>query len=115
MSGSRPPVIVQGRYDLRQGAGGYAPIVGALGALAVPGIVVLFTVPAHHSHNAAQLITLAAGFLIISVIASLIGSVSLAGIAAAFASPGLIHMSKRTEVANRVTPISLMPIVLGMG
>ena len=42
----------------------------------------LFAVPGHHSHDEAQLITLAAGFLITSVIASLIGSVSLAGIAA---------------------------------
>lgn len=82
MSDTEPTVSVQGRYDLRQGAGGYAPIVGALGALAVPGIIVLFTVPTKPSRDTALLITLAAGLLIVSVIGSLIGSISLAGVAA---------------------------------
>lgn len=82
MSSPEQTVSVQGRYDLRQGAGGYAPIVGALGALAVPGIVVLFTVSPKPAPHEALLITLAAGLLIVSVIGSLIGSVSLAGIAA---------------------------------
>ena len=82
MSNSEQPVSVQGRFDLRRGAGGYAPIIGALGALAVPGLVVLFTVPAKHSHYDTQLIALAAGLLIIAVIGSLISSISLASIAA---------------------------------
>jgi hypothetical protein len=75
-------VSIQGRYDPRQGAGGYAPIIGALGALAVPGIVILFTVPTKPTPHQLQLMTLAAGLLIVSVIGSLIGSISLAGIAA---------------------------------
>lgn len=82
MSSPERPVSVQGRYDLRQGAGGYAPIVGALGALAVPGIIVLFTVPPKPAPHEVLFITLAAGLLIVSVIGSLIGSISLAGIAA---------------------------------
>jgi hypothetical protein len=82
MSTSEQMTSVQGRYDLRRGAGGYAPIVGALGALAVPGIIVLFTIPPKPAPQDRLLVTLAAGLLIISVIASLIGSVSLAGIAA---------------------------------
>jgi hypothetical protein len=76
------PVTVQGRYDPRQGAGGYAPIIGALGALAVPGIVILFTTPTKPTPHQLQLMTLAAGFLIVTVIASLVGSISLAAIAA---------------------------------
>lgn len=82
MSDSEQTVFVQGRYDLRQGAGGYAPIVGAFGALAVPGIIVLFTIPPKLAPHNTLLITLAAGLLMVSVIGSLIGSISLAGIAA---------------------------------
>jgi len=69
----------EGRYDIRRGAAGYAPIIGALGALAVPAIVVLFPV---HGHVSAPLVTLAAGFLIVAMIASITGSIGLAGIGA---------------------------------
>ena len=39
------PAKAEGRYDIRRGAEGHAPIIGAFGVLAVPAIVVLFTVP----------------------------------------------------------------------
>jgi len=35
----------EGRYDIRQGAAGYAQIIGTFGALAVPALFVLFAVP----------------------------------------------------------------------
>lgn len=35
----------EGRYDVRRGAAGYSPVIGTFGALAVPAIIVLFTVP----------------------------------------------------------------------
>ncbi|HEX3962882.1 MAG TPA: hypothetical protein VHZ03_40660 [Trebonia sp.] len=48
----------------------------------MPGIVIIFTIPTKPSPQQMQLMTLAAGLLIISVIGSLIGSISLAAIAA---------------------------------
>jgi hypothetical protein len=60
-------ITAKGRYDPRQGAGGYAPIIGALGALAVPGIVIIFTIPTKPTPHQVQLMTLAAGLLIVSV------------------------------------------------
>jgi hypothetical protein len=70
----------RGHYDIRNGAASYAPIVGAFGALAVPAIILLFGLPRHP--HAPTLITLAAGLLIVSMIASLIGSIGLAAIGA---------------------------------
>ena len=71
-----------GHYDLRQGAAAYAPIVGTFGALAVPAIILLFTVPRPATAYNVSLITLTAGLLIVSTIASLIGAVSFAAIGA---------------------------------
>jgi hypothetical protein len=77
-----PPIRTQPGYDLRQGAAAYAPIVGTLGALAVPGIIVLFTVSKPVTVHHVALITFAAGLLIVAVIASLIGAISLGAIGA---------------------------------
>ncbi|MGW2933290.1 hypothetical protein ACWDA7_15795 [Streptomyces sp. NPDC001156] len=69
----------EGHYDVRRGAAAYAPIVGAFGALAVPTVTVLFT-SAHQGNRA--FVTLATGLLVIAIIASLTGSIALAGIGA---------------------------------
>jgi hypothetical protein len=73
---------VEGRYDVRKGAAGYAPIIGTFGALAVPAIIVLFTVPHQPNAHRAPYIALAAGLLIVGMIGSLTGSLGMAGIAA---------------------------------
>ena len=70
----------EGYYDLRQGAAGFAPIVGALGALAVPAIVVLFT--AKSSPKDSVFVALSAGLLIVGMISSLTAAFAMAGIAA---------------------------------
>jgi hypothetical protein len=79
MTSSRKGNRHEGHYDVRSGAVGYAPIVGTLGALAVPAVIVLFTArPVAVSDNI--LVTLAAGFLVVSMIGSIIGAISLAAI-----------------------------------
>jgi hypothetical protein len=67
-----------GHYDVRRGTGAYAPIFGAFGALAVPGIVLIFQTPLTH----ANLTTFAAGLLALAVLGSLLGAVTLAAIGA---------------------------------
>ncbi|WOX16019.1 hypothetical protein [Streptomyces sp. N50] len=69
----------EGYYDARRGAAGYAPIVGTFGALAVPAVVVVFvnlTDLQRHSPAAA----FAAGLLVVTVIGSIIGAISMAAI-----------------------------------
>lgn len=73
------PSSVEGRYDIRRGAAGYAPIIGTFGALAVPAIVVLFS--AVHELPA-SLLTMAAGLLIVAMIGSITGAIGLAAIGA---------------------------------
>jgi hypothetical protein len=76
-----PPKIQPG-YDLRRGATAYSPIIGTLGALAVPGIIVQFTPSKSLITAHATLITFAAGLLIVGVIASFISAIALAAIGA---------------------------------
>jgi hypothetical protein len=71
-----------GHYDLRRGVSSYAPIIGTVGALAVPAIILLFTLGAPHSHKTISLITFAAGLLMVATIASLIGAIGFAAIGA---------------------------------
>lgn len=73
---------VEGRYDVRKGAAGYAPIIGTFGALAVPAIIVLFTVPSAQTAHKAPYIALAGGLLIVGMIGSLTGAIGMAGIGA---------------------------------
>lgn len=82
MTTARNLIRPGGHYDLRQGAAAYAPIVGTFGALAVPAIILLFTLPKPSGHHAVSLITLVAGLLIVSTIASLVGAVGLAAMGA---------------------------------
>jgi hypothetical protein len=82
MARTRGHKTTEGRYDIRQGAAAFAPIVGAFGALAVTAIVVLFTVPPQHSAYRAPFIALAAGLLIVCMIGSFAGSLALAAIGA---------------------------------
>lgn len=95
----------EGRYDVRQAASGFAPIVGALGALAVPAIIVLFTVPARPSPYRAPFISLAAGLLIVSVVGSFIGSLGLASVGA-----------EQDQTANLVPAIMflLVPVMISV-
>ncbi|MET7966175.1 hypothetical protein [Micromonospora sp. NPDC005305] len=72
---------VEGRYDVRAGAAGYAPIVGAFGGLSVTAIVVVFTVPSTTSHPGTYLV-LATGLLIIAMFGSLLGALGMAAIGA---------------------------------
>ena len=70
---------IEGHYDIRRGAAGYAPIVGAFGALAVPAIIVLFG--AAHAGSPAY-IAMAAGLLIVAMVGSLIASIALSAVGA---------------------------------
>lgn len=82
MPETSPSIRPEGRYDVRHGAAGYAPIVGAFGALAVPAIILLFTVSPKPTAHQTAFIALAAGLLIVAMIGSLMGSIGLAGIGA---------------------------------
>ncbi|MCW2903053.1 MAG: hypothetical protein JWO67_5318 [Streptosporangiaceae bacterium] len=69
----------EGHYDARKGAAGYAPIVGTLGALAVPAVIVVFTSPPDGPHSG-EVIAFATGLLVVTMIGSIIGAISLAAI-----------------------------------
>lgn len=72
----------EGQYDLRAGAAGYAPIVGTIGALAVPAIVVVFTIPTTTAQQDSRVLGFATGLLIVGMIGSLFGAFGLAAIGA---------------------------------
>jgi hypothetical protein len=69
-------------YDVRYGATGYAPIIATFGALAIPGIIVLFTERPKSEPSMAPLFTLAAGLLIVAMMGGLTGSIGMAAIGA---------------------------------
>lgn len=72
----------EGRYDIRRGTAGYAPIVATFGALSVAAIVFLLTFPPHHLTRDAARIALAAGLLMVAVISSFASSIGFAAIGA---------------------------------
>ena len=74
-----PPQL--GGYDVRVGAGGFAPIIGTFGALSIPAIFLLFG-NSLASTLSAPLITMAIGSLIISILGTMFGAIGLAAIAA---------------------------------
>lgn len=77
----RAPVLQRhstGHYDVRRGAAAYAPVLGAFGALAVPGIVLVFQSPL----KSGDLTTLASGLLAVAVMGSLFAAIGLAAIGA---------------------------------
>lgn len=76
------PATAHGRYDIRRGTGGYAPVVATFGALAVAAIVVLLTFPPKPITREASHIALAAGLLMVAVIASFASSIGFAAVAA---------------------------------
>src|ERR1700759_2104039 len=76
------PGVDQGCHDIRRGATAYSAIVGILGALAVPAIVLLFTPPSPDAPNAATLNTFATGLLVAGMFGSLLGAIGLAYIGA---------------------------------
>jgi hypothetical protein len=76
------PKRIEGHYDIRKGAAGYAPIIGAFGALAVPAIIVLFTAPVPSVAHRDIDISMAAGLLIVAMVGSVISSIAMAGIGA---------------------------------
>lgn len=71
----------EGHYDARRGAAGYAPIVGTLGALAVPAVIVVFTIPPADP-SGGQALAFSAGLLVVTVIGSIVGAIALAAIGA---------------------------------
>ncbi|NEY35582.1 hypothetical protein GTU99_26025 [Streptomyces sp. PRKS01-65] len=71
----------EGHYDARRGAAGYAPVVGTLGALAVPAVIVVFTNPPK-GPGAGQAIAFAAGLLVVAMIGSIVAAIALAAIGA---------------------------------
>jgi hypothetical protein len=79
---SSDSVLPEGRYDIRQGAAGYALTIGTLGALAVPALFVLFAVPQASAPQRAPLVALAGGLLIVAILASTGGAIGLAAIGA---------------------------------
>lgn len=82
MPGARRSKMIEGRFDVRQAAAAFAPIVGAFSALAVTAIIVLFTVPPRPTSYRAPFVALAAGLLAVAMIGSFTGSFSLAAIGA---------------------------------
>lgn len=70
-------------YEIKQGVAGYAPIIGTIGALAVPAIIVLFTARVPPGHRV--LVTLAASLLIVGMLGSLTSAFVMAAIGAASA------------------------------
>jgi hypothetical protein len=78
MSGGNGRTAHEGYYDIRRGAAGYAPTIGAFGALSVPAVVVLFTTRPAGSDE--TLVALAAGLLVVSMIGSLIAAIGMAAI-----------------------------------
>jgi hypothetical protein len=76
------PHRIEGHYDIRKGAAGYAPIVGAFGSLAVPAIILLFTTPKPHVLNQTADTAMAAGLLVVAMVGSVIASIAMAAIGA---------------------------------
>lgn len=74
--------VIEGRFDVRSAAAGFAPIVGAFSALAVTAIIVLFTIPSRPTPYKAPFVALAAGLLVVAMISSFVGSFGLVSIGA---------------------------------
>ena len=100
--GNSPIAPDERQYDVRVGASSYAPIVGAMGSLAVTAIVVVFTVPQGVSKTS---IAFAAGLLAIGFFGSLLGSFALAAIGA-----------ERDPTVNLAAAIlfTCVPVILGI-
>jgi len=75
-----------GRYDIRAGAGGYSPIIGAVGGFAVMGIVLLFTVPLTAGYELPDVLSTplsqAAGLMTLALVGCLLGAIGMAALAA---------------------------------
>lgn len=99
----------EGRYDIRRGAAGYSPVIGTFGALAVPAIIVLFTVSRPPGPHEAPLVALAAGLLIVAMIASITGSIGLAAIGAEQdATANLVPATMFLAVAVSVSLVAVL-------
>jgi hypothetical protein len=101
-----PPVPLEapeGHYDARRGAAGYAPIVGTLGALAVPAVIVVYTNPPD-GPGGGQAIAFAAGLLVVAMIGSIIAAIALAAIGAESdltpnLTPGIMYAAVAVVIA----------------
>ncbi len=67
-------------YDVRRGAAAFAPIIGGFGALCVPTIILIYTVPGAQMGPSAPSMGLAAGLLVVAMLGSLTGSIGLASL-----------------------------------
>lgn len=76
-NGPRPDV----GYDLRRGAGGYAQILSTFGALAIPSIIVVFTLRGDHPLTADQELKIV-GYLCLTIIGSVGSAFGFAALAA---------------------------------
>ena len=83
-TGVEAPTRVEGHYDARKGAAGYSPVVAAFGSLAVPAVILLFTLKrpvGMAPEEWAKAVTLTAGLLVVGILGSVFSSLGLAGIA----------------------------------
>lgn len=98
---------VEGRYDVRKGAEGYAPIVATVGALTVPAIAIVFTVKP--PCGTAQNLSLASAVLVVALFGSIVGSLGLAALAAeADATANLARAAVFLAVPVAVSIIALL-------
>ena len=94
-----------GQYDVRDGSRSYAQIVGVFGSLALPGIVLLFTVQ-EPENSRTQLVILAIALLVVGMMSSLVGAFGLAAVGA------------EQELTANVIPASLfygIPVSIAIG
>lgn len=94
-----PNAAPEGMYDARQGAAAYAPIIGVFGSLAVPAIVVVFTINPRIVATQAAAIGLTVGLLVVGLVGSLLAAMGLAAIGA-----------ERHPTANLTAAIMLIAI-----
>lgn len=72
-------------YDLRAGAAAYAPIIGGIGGLVVPAVVLVFQIAAHHpikGGNEENLLGVTTALLVVGLISCLLGAFAFAAIGA---------------------------------
>lgn len=69
-------------YDVRVGAAAYAPIIGTIGGFVVTAVVLVFEIVSSHNGDYPNLLGRATSFLVLGLIACLLGAFALAAIGA---------------------------------
>ncbi len=70
-----------GSYDIRKGASGYAQIMGAMGSLVVPAVILVFTVAHEQAKSHPVQLVLVTGLLVLGLIGCLAGAFAFAALA----------------------------------